>query len=286
VYNWIISRIVPITGVTALLFGIIIAVIGLEAYGVSVGTNLLAGASDLLISIAVATFIIERIDRVNTRRQWLTAYRALHGLLAAAFVDVMRLLSVYSSIEAYEGNMNRYTEFVGIATLHVEDLRSTAQGFASVLDPAVHTLCRTIERRLSWMVHTLAVDRGGPGLRPHELIFMAATGKFLAEFIAKEDNHRYSTAVHSAEVALRDCGFTPSRLAGSDLGEMMRYRMSAQSRMIENNSHLLPRVSGIYYDVDNELAIYYFALDQMLLTVINSAIASGNDAYQRKADPM
>src|ERR1700726_1584083 len=91
VYNWIISRIVPITGMAALLFGIVIAIIGLEVYGVSVGTNLLAGASDLLISIAVATFIIQRVDRVNTRRQWLTAYHALHGLLAATFVDVMRL---------------------------------------------------------------------------------------------------------------------------------------------------------------------------------------------------
>lgn len=273
-HNWIISRIVPITGVTALLFGIIIAVIGLEAYGVSVGTNLLAGASDLLISIAVATFIIERIDRVNTRRQWLSAYHALHGLLAATFVDVMRLLTVYSSMEAYEANVNRYREFVDFATLHVEDLRSTAQGFSSVLDPAVHTLCRTIERRLSWMVHTLSADRGGPGLRPHELVFMAAIGKSLSEFIEKEDNDRYSTAIHSAETALLDCGLTPSRLAGSEPGEIMRYRMSAQSRIIENDSHLLPHVPGIYYDVNNELAMYYFALDQMLLAVMSSAIAS------------
>jgi hypothetical protein len=272
VYNWIISRIVPITGIAALVSGITIAIIGLKVYGVSVGTNLLAGASDLLISIAVATFIIQNVDRINTRRQWLTAYHALHGLLAATFVDVMRLLSVHSSIEAYQVNVNRYREFVDIATLHVEDLRSTAQGFASVLDPAVHTLCRTIERRLSWMVHTLAVERGGPGLRPHELIFMATTGKYLAEFIAREDNHRYSTAVHSAETALHECGFTPSRLANSEPDKMMTYRMMAQSRMIENNRNLLPHVPGIYYDVDNELAMYYFALDRILLTGMSGAI--------------
>jgi hypothetical protein len=278
VHNWIASRIVPITGMVALVSGIIIAVIGLVVYGVSVGTNLLAGASDLLISIAVAIFIIQTVDRVNIRRQWLIAYHALHGLLAAAFVDVMRLLAVYSSMEAYEANVNRYEEFVDIAKLRVEDLRSTTQGFASMLDPAAHTLCRTIERRLSWMMHTLATDRGGPGLRPHELVFMAATGKLLAEFIAKEDNHRYCAAVDSAEAALLECGFAASRPSVSEPDEMIRYRMAAQSKMIENNSRLLPHVPGIYYDTDNELAMYYFALDQILLTAMGGVIGGRNDA--------
>jgi hypothetical protein len=95
-YSWVLARIVLITGMVALFLGILIAIIGLIVYGVSVGTNLLAGASDLLISIAVAIFIIDRINRANSRRQWLAAYRALHGLVAAAFVDVMRLLYVYS----------------------------------------------------------------------------------------------------------------------------------------------------------------------------------------------
>jgi len=38
--------------------------------------------------------------------------------------------------------------------------------------------------------------------------------------------------------------------------------------MIRSNSNLEPRVRGIYYDIDNELAMYYFALDQRLLTGI------------------
>jgi hypothetical protein len=243
VLNWILARIVLIAGVTALILGIIVAIIGLAAYGVSVGTNLMAGASDLLISNAVATFVVDRVNRVNARRQWLAAYHALHGLLAAVFVDVMRLLSVYSGEDSYQANVGRYKEFADLATLHVNDLRSTVQGFSAVLDPPAHTLCRNVERRLSWMVHTLTADRGGPGLRAHELGFMAATGKLLAGFIAGEDNPRYSAAARSAETSLRDCGFALGR-DGRELGEIMRYRMAAQNRMIETNSHLLPRVPG------------------------------------------
>jgi hypothetical protein len=264
--------------VTALALGFIIVIIGLKIYGATVGTNLLAGASDLLVGIAVATFIIERVDRVHIRRQWLTAYQALNGLLATTFVDVMRLLTVHSSVEAYKANINRYGEFVDIARLHTEDLRGTIQGFASVLDPTLHTRCRNIERRLSWMVHTLAGNRGSPIIHPHELTFMAATGKLLAEFIAREDNNRYATAAASADTALRDCGFILSH-PGADPGEVMRYRFAAQTKMIENDDQLPPHVPGIYYDVDNELAMYYFALDQILLTALDGApFRAGNEA--------
>jgi hypothetical protein len=244
-YSWVLARIVLVTGIIALFLGIPIAVIGVVAYGVSVGTNLLAGASDLLISIAVAKFIIDRINRVNTRRQWLAAYRALHGLLAAAFVDVMRLLKVYSDEKTYEANVARYEEFIAIATMHVNDLRDTVQGFAAVMDPPEYTLCRTVERRLSWMIRTLSVKRGGSGVYAHELELMAITGKLLAEFIASEDGGRYSGAVHSAETALLECGFIPGRRMRSVPEEVMRYRLPAQSRMISNNSNLEPRVRGI-----------------------------------------
>src|SRR6476469_9036548 len=267
-YSWVLARIVLITGIVALLLGILIAIIGLIVYGVSVGTNLLAGASDLLISIAVATFIIDRINHANSRRQWLAAYHALHGLVAAAFVDVMRLLYVYSDEKAYAANVSRYEEFVDIANMHVNDLRGTVQGFAAVIDPPAYTLCRTVERRLSWMVRTLSVNRGRPGVYARELELMATTGKLLAEFIASEDSGRYSAAVHSAETALLACGFTPDRRMGSAPEEVMRYRLPAQSRMIRSNSNLEPRVRGIYYDIDNELAMYYFALDQRLPTGI------------------
>lgn len=270
-YSWVLARIVSITGMAALLLGILVAVIGLVIYGVSVGTNLLAGASDLLISIAVATFIIDGINRANSRRQWLAAYRALHGLLAASFVDVMRLLYVYSDEKAYRANVGRYEEFVDIAAMHVNDLRGTVQGFAAVIDPPAYTLCRTVERRLSWMVRTLSVNRGGPGIYVRELDLMALTGRLLAEFIASEDSGRYSAAVHSAESALLECGFAPDRRLGSVPEEVMTYRLPAQSRMIRNNSNLKPRVQGIYYDIDNELAMYYFALDQRLLAEIEGA---------------
>lgn len=270
-YSWVLARMVLITGTVALLLGLLIAAIGLAVYGVSVGTNLLAGASDLLISIAVAILIIDRINRINSRRQWLAAYHALYGLLAAGFVDVMRLLYIYSGEEAYTANASRHEEFVDIATMHVSDLRGTIQGFAAVIDPAAYTLCRTIERRLSWMVRTLSANRGRPEVYPHEFELMNITGKLLAAFIASEDGQRYSAATNSAETALLECGFRHDLKMRFEPGEAMRYRLPAQSQMIRNNSNLAPRAQGIYYDVDNELAMYYFALDQRLLTEIEGA---------------
>jgi hypothetical protein len=59
----------------------------------------------------------------------------------------------------------------------------------------------------------------------------------------------------------------------------MRYRLAAQSRIVKNNRNLESGVQGIYYDIDNELAMYYFALDQSLLTEIERASleAGGTD---------
>lgn len=51
----------------------------------------------------------------------------------------------------------------------------------------------------------------------------------------------------------------------------MSYRNPAQSQMLRNSSGLKSRAQGIYYDIDNELSIYYFALDQKLLAKIEQA---------------
>src|SRR5437773_11911649 len=95
--NWIKTRMLPLSGVLALLLGLIVAAVGIVLYGSGMTTNLLAGSADLLIGIAVAILVVDRINRSNIKRQWTVAYQALHGLLAATFVDVMRLFYVQSS---------------------------------------------------------------------------------------------------------------------------------------------------------------------------------------------
>src|SRR6478735_4796302 len=134
--GWLQTRIVTVMGIVALILGILIAVIEHIAYGSSVGTNLLATASGILISLAVATLIIDRINRLNKRRQWLVVYEALHGLLAAAFVDVMRLIHIYSNEAVNRANISRRQEFIDTATMRVNDLRGTLQGLVAVMDPA------------------------------------------------------------------------------------------------------------------------------------------------------
>jgi len=270
-YDWLQTRIVTAMGIVALVLGILIAVIEHIAYGSSVGENLLATASGLLISLAVATLIIDRINRLNRRRQWLVVYAALHGLLAAAFVDIMRLIYIHSSEAANNANASRYREFVDTAATRVNDLRGTLQGLVAVMDPEEYATCRTIERRLSWMTHIFSVGRGASTIYIPGLKIMADSGELLAGFISKEDDKRYTGAIHSAETALRECGFTSHQWVGFALGEIMSYRHPAQNQMLSNNSGLKSRAKGIYYDIDNELAIYYFALDQRLLAEIRKA---------------
>jgi len=271
VFSWVRGHLAFVTAAAALALSVMVGGIGLALYGVAVGTNLLAGACDLLMGIAVATFVLDRINRSSSSRQWRAAYRALHGLLAASFVDVMRLLNTYQSAEAYQGNIGRYAEFVEMARMHVDDLRGTIQGFAAVIEPSSYALCRTAERRLTWLVRVLSVPRKGPGDCREELRLMAATGKLLAQFIAGEDAERYSTAVDSAGIALRECGFAPDGTVWAGPWEVLQFRLPAQSQMIRDNPGLAVASPGIYYDADNELAMYYFALDQRLLTEIKAA---------------
>lgn len=196
-YGWLQARIVTIMGIVALVLGILIAVLEHIAYGSSVGANLLATASGILISLAVATLIIDRINRLNRQRQWLVVYEALHGLLAAAFVDVMRLIYIHSSEAAHKANAGRYQEFIDTATMRVTDLRGTLQGLVAVMDPADYATCRTIERRLSWMAHIFSAGRGASTIYSPGLKIMVGSGELLAGFISKEDDAKYSDAIHS-----------------------------------------------------------------------------------------
>lgn len=274
-FSWVRAHLALATAVAALALSVLLGSIGLALYGVAVGTNLLAGACDLLMGIAVATFVVDRVNRSSSSRQWQAAYRALHGLLAASFVDVMRLLNIYQSNQAYQANIGRYAEFVEMARMHVDDLRGTIQGFAAVIEPSSYALCRTAERRLAWLVRVLSVPKAGPGECLGELRLMAATGKLLAQFIEGEDGQRYSAAVDAAKAALRGCGFAPDGATWAGPSEILQFRLPAQSQMIKQDRSLAVASPGIYYDADNELAMYYFALDQRLLAEIDAASLLG-----------
>jgi hypothetical protein len=84
--KWITKRMLPLSGLLALLLGLIVATVGIILYGSGMTTNLLAGSADLLVGVAVAILVVDRINRSNLRRQWMVAYQALHGLLASCYI--------------------------------------------------------------------------------------------------------------------------------------------------------------------------------------------------------
>jgi hypothetical protein len=113
-------------------------------------------------------------------------------------------------------------------------------------------------RRLSKLASIGVMDRGA-------LELMAATSAALAQFIEKEKDQRYIAAARTAEDALGQCGFRD--IVRPDLApdEIWHYRFICQNYILERNEFLLSSQRTIMDDIDNELAIYYFALDRRLL---------------------
>ena len=265
-----IKRTLPAAGGMALALGLILAIVGIVLYGTSMTTNLLAGTSDLLIGIAAAILVIDRITRANLKHQWSAAYQALHGLFAATFVDVMRLLYVQSSAEAYAANASRYQDAIDLAGLHVSSLRSTLEGFSSTIEPGTYAMCRKVEQRLSWMITRLSKLSAIGVMDRAQLQLMDSTGAILEDFIMEEKDRRYVAAVRVAELALVTAGVNKDLKPGFASQEIWRCRFECQEYILRQSNFALLSQGTIMGDIDNELALYYFALDQKLLNLLTA----------------
>jgi hypothetical protein len=151
-----------LVGFAALGLAIAIGIFGRLLYGDSMTVNILSGLFELLLSVAVAVFIIDRVSRMQARKDWKVAYGAVSGLLAAAFIDVMRLLFLRLNEQNYAANRTRYGEFISIADLHMSALRSSIEGFAMAFEPRSLQLVRSVDLRLSWLMNRLRPDPGKP----------------------------------------------------------------------------------------------------------------------------
>jgi hypothetical protein len=177
----------------------------------------------------------------------------------------MRLFYVQSSPGAYAANASLYEGAIDLATLHVGSLRSTIEGFSASLDPDDYATCRKVEQRLAWMVRRLSKLSSIGVMDRSALELMAATSVALAEFIEKEKDQRYAAAARTAEDALEQC--TSCDITRPDLApdDIWRCRFMCQDFILEQAELPLSSRRTIMDDIDNELAIFYFALDRRLL---------------------
>ncbi|MFD8004951.1 hypothetical protein [Streptomyces mirabilis] len=229
--------------------------------------NLVSEAVGILIDIAIFSLILERISAMQRRREWDFAYRVLIESTASAFVDVMRILYVRSSLAAFSSNIDRHEEFVKLAMLHAATLRSNIEGFATALTPEAHSLCRRTEQRLLWMIDRLSQTPSDPVAETQSFSRMNQMAMELVDFCQREGGRKFQIDQQAISEALRSVRESQTGLhEPASLDELFRFRLRAQSEFLRSSQ--IPSsstVQGIRDDFDNRYSIGYFLLDCALL---------------------
>lgn len=265
-----------LVGVCALAGGIGLAIASLLLLEGMTG-NIASEAVGILIDIAIVSLVVERVASMQRRREWDFAYAALIESTASTFVDIMRLLYVRTSPHAFSANIDRYEEFVKIATLHASTLRSNIEGFATALTPEAHSLCRRTEQRLLWMIDRLSEPPPAPVTEERHFSLMNGVATEFVAFSRKEGGRRYQSERQAIDAALQYIGeFPGDRGESGTLNDLMRYRLSVQSELLRSaQPDSSFTVRGIRDDFDNRHSFGYFLLDSELLpsacTILRSA---------------
>ncbi len=191
---------------------------------------------------------------------------ALVDSATMCFVDVMRLASVAASPAARTANQARYPEFVDIADQHLAELRAQTTRLVADTDPGVLARLTEVDRGISWAIGRL---RRGPQLDRPWAQFIAPLRQAaervnaLAE-VASPDYY----ASRLSEVAPIVSGTVPMAF-GSNLKDpdaFVRLRFEAQSLVVaEAKASGKFVIASIRDDMDQRLAIPYFAIDYALL---------------------
>lgn len=255
--------ILKIAGWLALGACLALAAVGLLAYGRQMLPNFLSEVTAVCLEVGVAALVIDRLTNAHERRQWTHAYESVIEVSAQCTVDSMRLLYVRASPAAYSANSDRHSEFVALANLHLLDLRSMIERFANALDPETHEQYRRAERRLRWLVATLAPEVADPTPSVHLFDLMLETAEVVSSQI--DARSRIYGPVRSMVDALIELGSlaSPALDIGSRLDLAMTARLRAQTQYISDQPG--SPTTGILSDIDNEFALPYFFIDLALL---------------------
>ncbi len=90
-----------VSGLAAFLLGFSAIAFSLLLFPEQMMPNLLSEAAGVLLEISLVILIVDRLGTRQRRRDWAFAHRAVSQRMAAAMVDVVRLLSVKANDSAY-----------------------------------------------------------------------------------------------------------------------------------------------------------------------------------------
>jgi hypothetical protein len=259
-------------GVAALAVSLSLVVVGVAIYGGEMWPHLIAEAVGIFGETALVVLVLDRMSSSEGRREWRFVSTAAGHRMAACVTDVMRLCCVRWSPTAYEANIERYAEFTRIAKLHLEDLRNILTALALSSEPHGYERARRIELRLAWLVNYLGDVPGKPENPGPEYPIVVGTVKSVAEFLQFVASPEFLSDASAADcIVARLGGPKNPASSSSDAQEFVSLRLAAQDELLRMKADGDAPVRGIFYDIDQELAHGYFAIDYTLLSILGGS---------------
>jgi len=222
---------------------------------------------ELQIGLLRAILDLNHSDRGASGLQtdkWGYVHAAMCRRIAAVMVDVVRLLMVRSSPLAHRANSARYDEFLKIARDHFDDLDHNISALPAIGDSRQYESSRKIELRIKWLLRAFALNPSIARAAPHEIEIVREAMSLALEYFKLYPGPENDAFEATTALALRNSAERPSINADAD--GVFSTRQSLQTMAIE--MHERDVGPGILMDVDNELAVRYFAIDCHLLDAI------------------
>jgi hypothetical protein len=230
---------------------------------VGITTSLVETPHELQSNLLRALFELSSAvsERIQPLDEWAFIHAAMCRRIAAVMVDLMRLLIVRSSAIAHRSNNSRHEEFVRIAHDHYEDLRQNIASLPAIGDAPQYEKSREIELRILWLLRSLVVATASARVSPREFDVMKETMGLTIDYFVLYAGVTKET--FDATVAALRAAQAPGGEYDTDADSLFLARQKFQTLAI--SMHDRDVGPGITMDVDNELAVRYFAVDCWLL---------------------
>lgn len=278
------ARLYLFLGLLALLLSAGLAALSFVVYGKEMGPHIFATIIGILGEAALVVLVLDRMANSQKRREWRVVGTVVSHGVAACMVDLIRLYGTRWGLEAYRVNSSRYGEFVQLLRLHLANLQSNLEGLALGAEPDVYEQARKIERRLAWLANYLN-DKPARAARPLQwelettLSTMKLAGEFMQATVVAEFTGNLAKARNTMGV-LEGIESPEKSVTAAD--KFWTLRMGCQNRLLDLYPSLKPEILrhaptvgiGIWYDIDQNLAPFYFAIDFILFDRINGGAAS------------
>ena len=223
--------------------------------------------------------VLDRMAKSQQQREWRFVGTIVSHGVASCMVYLTRLYGIRWGPESFRAHSDRYDEFIQRLRLHLANLQSNLEGLALGAKPAVYEQARKIERRVAWMADYLS-DKPSSGASPWqaELALVLSTVKPAGEFMQAAVTAEFTgNLIKAGDAMAHLIQIESPEKSNAAADRFWELRMHSQEEMLRRNPSIKPKMLhnipsdglGIYYDTDDELAPFYFAIDFVLFDRIS-----------------